>query len=55
MLVAPVPQDARCFAEWQAVVSRSLVTLPEGGDLDRLLMAQQLGTTVYAMRRFWPR
>jgi L-iditol 2-dehydrogenase len=54
VLIAPVPQDARCFAEWQAVLHRSLVTLPEGGDLDRLLMAQQLGTTVYAMRRFWP-
>lgn len=54
VLVAPVPPVARCFAEWQAVASRSLVKLPEGGDLDRLLMAQQLGTTVYAMRRFWP-
>ena len=54
VLVAPVPPVARCFAEWQAVSSRSLVKLPEGGDLDRLLMAQQLGTTVYAMRRFWP-
>jgi L-iditol 2-dehydrogenase len=54
VLVAPVPRDARCFAEWQAVAGRSLVKLPEGGDLDRLLMAQQLGTTVYAMRRFWP-
>jgi L-iditol 2-dehydrogenase len=54
VLVAPVPRDARCFAEWQTVVGRSLVKLPEGGDMDRLLMAQQLGTTVYAMRRFWP-
>ena len=54
VLVAPVPTDARCFAEWQAVAGRSLVTLPQGADLDRLLMAQQLGTTVYAMRRFWP-
>jgi len=32
----------------------SLVRLPTDGDLARLLMAQQLGTTVYAFRRFWP-
>jgi threonine dehydrogenase-like Zn-dependent dehydrogenase len=54
VLVAPVPLLARCFAEWQVVPGRSLVKLPDGADLDRLLMAQQLGTTVYAMRRFWP-
>ena len=54
VLVAPVPHAAGCFAEWQVVSERSLVTLPPGGDLDRLLMAQQLGTTIYAMRRFWP-
>jgi L-iditol 2-dehydrogenase len=54
VLVAPVPLHARCFAEWQVVPGRSLVPLPDGADLDRLLMAQQLGTTVYAMRRFWP-
>lgn len=54
VLVAPVPHAARCFSEWQVVSEHSLVTLPAGADLNRLLMAQQLGTTIYAMRRFWP-
>ena len=54
VLTVPPPADAGCFAEMQAVASWSLVGLPPGADLPRLLMAQQLGTTVYAFRRFWP-
>ncbi|GAY09456.1 zinc-binding dehydrogenase [Pseudonocardia sp. N23] len=54
VLAVPVPRDARCFAQWQVVKASSLVPLPHGGDRHRLLMAQQLGTAIFAMRRFWP-
>ena len=52
VLSAPVPLDGACFSELQAVAESSLVPLPDGADLDRLLMAQQLGTVLFAARRF---
>lgn len=54
VLTAPLVHVAACFAEYQAVPGTSLVPLPPGGDPARLLFAQQLGTTIYAVRRFWP-
>lgn len=54
VLAVPVPRDARCFAQWQVVKAASLIGLPREADPDRLLLAQQLGTTIFAMRRFWP-
>jgi L-iditol 2-dehydrogenase len=54
VLAVPAPPAARCFAEQYVVDAGSLVALPPGGDPDRLLLAQQLGTTVFALRRFWP-
>jgi L-iditol 2-dehydrogenase len=54
VLTVPIPASAGCFAEHQVVQAGSLVKLPSGADPDRLLMAQQLGTTIYAFRRFWP-
>lgn len=51
---AAVPVVGGCFAELQLVDEDHLVALPPGGDLARLLMAQQHGTTLYAMRLFWP-
>lgn len=38
----------------QGVVSTHLVRVPDGADPARFLMAQQYGTTLYAMRTFWP-
>ena len=52
VLTAPRPHDAGCFAGLQAVDASSVVLLPEGADLDRVLMAQQLGTVLFAARRF---
>src|SRR5215475_10295378 len=46
VLTVPVPSQAGCFADFQVVDETSLVPLPPGGDLARLLMAQQLGTTI---------
>jgi L-iditol 2-dehydrogenase len=54
VLTVPLPVNSGCFAQYQAVLATSLVKLPSGIDPDRLLMAQQLGTTIYAFRRFWP-
>jgi L-iditol 2-dehydrogenase len=54
VLTVPVPAQAACFAQYQVVPEASLVRLPPGGDTARLLMAQQLGTTMFALRRFWP-
>jgi L-iditol 2-dehydrogenase len=54
VLTVPVPTEAGCFAQYQVVATGSLVRLPAGFEPERLLMAQQLGTTIYATRRFWP-
>ncbi len=53
VLTVPMPVRAGCFAEFQVVDEGSLIGLPADGDLARMLMAQQLGTTIYAFRRFW--
>jgi L-iditol 2-dehydrogenase len=52
-LVLTVPVIGGCFAQFQLIQDRHLVQLPPGSDLPRLLMAQQYGTTLFAMRRFW--
>lgn len=55
-LVLAVPDDtcSAAFADYQVMPDTLLVPLPAGFDLNRLLMAQQLGTVVYALKRFWP-
>jgi L-iditol 2-dehydrogenase len=42
------------FAEYQSVPVSQVVRVPDGPDTGDLLMAQQLGTVIYAMKRFWP-
>ncbi|GAA4414756.1 zinc-binding alcohol dehydrogenase family protein [Georgenia halophila] len=54
VLTVPIPTVGRCFAEYQLIEDTQVVTLPAGGQEDRLLMAQQYGTALYAMRMFWP-
>lgn len=51
--VLTVPALGGCFAEAQLLDDAHVVRLPPDGDLRRLLMAQQYGTTLYAMRMFW--
>ncbi|MFI7483343.1 zinc-binding dehydrogenase [Kocuria sp. M1R5S2] len=61
-LVLTVPQGEMggCFAELQLLDDLHVVELPAGTDpadsrqLRRLMMAQQYGTCLYAMRQFWP-
>lgn len=52
VLTVPPGDAGGCFAELQLVDDEHLVVLPAGGDLPRLLMAQQLGTTVFAAKKF---
>lgn len=55
-LVLTVPHTARstCFAELHLADAANVIALPDGADPWRLLMAQQLGTVVYAMDNFVP-
>lgn len=53
VLTVPMPGVGGCFAEYQAVGDAFVVPLPDG-DLERLLLAQQLGTTVFGFHRYWP-
>ena len=54
VLAAPLPSGSRAYADRQAVSEESLVPLPAGADLEAALMAQQLGTVIFALKRFWP-
>ena len=54
VLAAPQPRFGRCFAQQQVVPAGSLVHLPDGSDPGLQVLGQQLGTVVFAMRRFWP-
>ncbi|MFC7328022.1 zinc-binding dehydrogenase [Marinactinospora rubrisoli] len=54
VLTVPSGRTGGCFAEFQTVPDTHLVELPPGSGLRRLLPAQQLGTTLFAMRRFVP-
>ncbi len=52
MLTVPHAADGRCLSEFQALPGSACVRLPAAADLSHLLMAQQLGTVVYALRRY---
>lgn len=54
VLAAPSPSEAATFAEYQVLRERSAVNLPAGSDPRGLLMAQQLGTVIFALKRIWP-
>jgi len=50
VLTVPYAADGRCLAEFQALPGSACVRLPATAPLSHLLMAQQLGTVVYALR-----
>jgi L-iditol 2-dehydrogenase len=50
VLTVPHAVDGRCLAEYQAIPGAFCIRLPETAPLSHLLMAQQLGTVVYALR-----
>jgi threonine dehydrogenase-like Zn-dependent dehydrogenase len=55
-LVLAVPNllHAGGFAPYQLLPSSLVIPLPPGTDPATAVLAQQLGTTVFAMKRFWP-
>ena len=54
-LVLTVPQGnvGGCFAQFQVLDEAQVISLPPAGDPRELLMAQQLGTVVFAMKKFY--
>jgi L-iditol 2-dehydrogenase len=50
VLTVPHAADGRCLAEYQALPGSACIRLPAAVRLSHLLMAQQLGTVVYALR-----
>jgi L-iditol 2-dehydrogenase len=50
VLTVPHAAAGRCLAEFQSLPGSACIQLPAGVPLDHLLMAQQLGTVVYALR-----
>src|SRR5580693_1146210 len=50
VLTVPHAIDGRCLAEYQALPGAACIRLPGTAPLSHLLMAQQLGTVVYALR-----
>jgi L-iditol 2-dehydrogenase len=50
VLTVPFAADGRCLAEFQAIPGSACVRLPATQPLSHLLMAQQLGTVIYALR-----
>jgi L-iditol 2-dehydrogenase len=54
VLTTPFPSVAAGYADLQVLPAAQVVPLPDGVDLEAVLMAQQLGTVIYALRRFWP-
>ncbi len=55
-LVLAVPNLAHAggFAEYQLLPSSLVIRLPEGSPPEVAVLAQQLGTTIFGMKRFWP-
>ncbi|MCL2393843.1 MAG: zinc-binding dehydrogenase [Acidimicrobiaceae bacterium] len=54
VLTVPVAGAGAAYAELQVVGEDFAITLPAETDLDRALMAQQLGTVVFGWHRYWP-
>jgi L-iditol 2-dehydrogenase len=53
VLCAPPAAVARGFTEHQVIPAQSVLHLPGSATAD-VVIAQQLGTAVFAMKRFWP-
>lgn len=54
VLTVPVAGAGAAYAELQLVGEDFAITLAPDTDLDRALMAQQLGTVIYGWHRYWP-
>jgi L-iditol 2-dehydrogenase len=54
VLAVPGTGFTRAFAEYQAMPRASLIALPSDADPLRLVLGQQLGTVIFALKNFWP-
>ena len=54
VLCTPPASVAACFADLQVLRPSAVVPLPADLPASRLVLAQQLGTAIFAMKRFWP-
>jgi L-iditol 2-dehydrogenase len=54
VLTVPDRRSAGAFADFQALPSRFALPVPDGVAPELMVCAQQYGTVLYAMRRFWP-
>ncbi|MDP9693868.1 UNVERIFIED_ORG: L-iditol 2-dehydrogenase [Arthrobacter globiformis] len=52
VLTVPPGPAGGCFAQFQAVNASHLLALPDSLAMQRAMMAQQLGTTVFALKKF---
>lgn len=54
VLALPPGELGTGFSEYQLLDEEHAIHLPAGGDPWHLMLAQPLGTTIYAMKLFWP-
>jgi threonine dehydrogenase-like Zn-dependent dehydrogenase len=54
VLAVPPLRYAGGFAEYQLLPSRHAIPLPPDSSPEQAILAQQLGTVIYGMKRFWP-
>jgi len=54
VLCVPPAATSRCFAQFQVLAGTSVIPLPPLVPARELVVAQQLGTAIFAMKRFWP-
>lgn len=54
LLAVPNLAHAGGFAEYQLLPAELVLPLPAGAAPETAVLAQQLGTTIFAMKRFWP-
>jgi L-iditol 2-dehydrogenase len=54
VLTVPDRRSAGAFADFQAIPSRFALPIPADVAPELMVCAQQYGTVLYAMRRFWP-
>lgn len=54
VLTVPPGWYGGCFAQYLRVKDQWILALPQQADARRYVMAQQLGTTIFGLRKFWP-
>lgn len=54
ILAVPDLSCSAAFAEYQHVPARFVVPIPAEKDRREIVLAQQLGTVIWAMKRYWP-